>query len=66
MGVTYVPWDDLPTVNIDALAVGGMVDGDSLPEHMKSKNEYVQIPHVFSCFAIRNNKLLINIYQVIM
>ena len=38
MGVTYVPWDDLPTVNIDALAVGGMVDGDSLPEHMKSES----------------------------
>lgn len=41
MGVTYVPWDDLPSVNVDALTVGGMIDNDSLPEYMKSKSSTV-------------------------
>ena len=36
-GVTYVPWEKLASISIDALAVGGMVDDESLPEHMKSK-----------------------------
>ena len=43
MGVTYVPWDDLPSVNVDALTVGGMIDNDSLPEYMKSKSSQRQI-----------------------
>ena len=55
MGVTYVPWDDLPTVNIDALAVGGMVDGDSLPEHTKSE----------SCNRIHTYKYLMYLFVLL-
>jgi len=36
LGVTYIPWDRLPQ-SLDAIAVGAVVDEDSLPEHMKSK-----------------------------
>jgi len=56
MGVTYVPWEELQSVNIDALAVGGMIDNDSLPEHMKSKSTHRQHAHTHTHMYTRTHK----------
>ena len=36
LGVTYIPWDSLADVDLDELSEGGVIDDDTLPEHMKS------------------------------
>lgn len=36
LGVTYIPWDQLPADVVPFIA-GGMVDVDSLPEKLKGR-----------------------------
>ena len=34
LGVTYIPWADIPD-DLDSLAAGGALDEDTLPDHMR-------------------------------
>ena len=36
VGVTYLPWDKIPA-DYEDLAEGGLIDEETLPEHMKRK-----------------------------
>lgn len=38
LGVTYVPWDKLPT-DLSLLVDGGMIDEDTIPDHLKGEIE---------------------------
>ena len=35
LGASYIPWDKIPE-SLDSLAEGGMIDEESLPEHLIS------------------------------
>ncbi len=34
LGVTYIPWDDIPD-NLQNITQGGVIDEDTLPDHMR-------------------------------
>ena len=39
LGVVYIAWHRLPKLNLDALAVGGVIDQESLPSDMKDTSK---------------------------
>ena len=35
LGVTYIPWFMIPTLDLNMVEDGGIIDEESLPDHMQ-------------------------------